>query len=636
MKKLFTLLVVAILAITGANAQNLLTGWDANGATGANTEANKWGWACTYASTAWGTANGAGIRYVDLNATSSPIHLNNDGSTFIGRAFLFRWDGSYWGSTYTLGKGDGASTTQSPINLTACKSYTFNANYEWWNNGTQPTYSFSFVDAVSGNVIATVSSTSMTTKNKYQPVTLTFTCPATGTYFLQIKQISGTGSGNGTLIGVNGVNLVESTTQSLNVTPTSLSFDYLTKSRTFTVSGNMLTSDVALVAPAGITLDKTTVTAAEAQCGAVITATYDGTSTISNGNINITSGTLSQTVTVNAVPTSATSAIVNPSFESSFAGWTNNGMVTQTNASFDPYKAGSIYVEKWTGTAPLAKCGIEQTVSGLLNGLYTLTASGHTTLQSASTNPGGAYIFGNKDSVEVFAPGDYSVTVKVTDGKLKLGFHSYTSGNWVALDNFRLTALPSIIATGTNASQDSVLFTATGQQISIPVSTQLFTNGLTITSSDPTNFAIDITSLPNTGGTVNVTFNGAASMDGNLTISSVNPASPVPGLQRVAVGGTNLVVPLKAVLVPTKVENQTINGFRSYIQNDDVITEFNLEKNAPVRMTIFGVNGVKLAERFYVLNAGANSISINKELSSGIYLVTLNIDGKSVTQKIVK
>lgn len=526
MKKLFTLFALFITAIS-LNAQNLLENWDGNGITGTDSEANKWGWACTV-STTWGTANGSNIRFMDLSSASSPNHLNSDNSVFTGREFLFRWDGGLWGSTYSLGVGDGSGTTVTPIALTACKSYTFSADYEWWNNGTQPTYSFSISDAQSGGtIIATKSATSGTTKNKLQPVSFTFTCPTTGSYYLQIKQTSGTASNNGSIIGVANISLAENTNESLEVNQTSLTFDkFLNKTKTFTVSGNALTSDVTLVAPTGIALSKTTVTVSEAQCGETITATYDETTNISAETISITAGALSKSITVNASNSNdATSSIVNPSFElGNMNGWTNpDGFVIQTNTSL-PGKQGTYYSEKWKSSGSWT-AKLSQTLTGLPNGFYKLTAN---TLNNPNTT-GNAYIYANSvNSDPVLTTGDYSVIVEVTDGNLEIGYNVVAGGNYIAVDNFRLlylgteylTISPSSFFFDKNNLSKNFNVNALGLTADITLTTPagIALSGADVTGSG-TSYTIALANA-NQSNDVTATWDGTIVVDGNISISS--------------------------------------------------------------------------------------------------------------------
>lgn len=217
MKKLSTFFIVAVwafMAISASAQTNLLAGWDANGAIGATSKPNSWGWACSYSGTSWGTANSTGtVRYMDLTATTSPASYLADGTTvFVGRTAMCRWDGNYWASVWTLGKYNGTNTTVQPIPLTAGKSYTFSADIQWWSNGYTPTYSFDITTDATGadlNAVLDTKSSTISSKNKFQAHKQPFTCMTTGNYYIIIKQTSGTASASGTLLGLANVSLTE-------------------------------------------------------------------------------------------------------------------------------------------------------------------------------------------------------------------------------------------------------------------------------------------------------------------------------------------------------------------------------------------------------------------------------------------
>jgi hypothetical protein len=142
-----------------------------------------------------------------------------------------------------------------------------------------------------------------------------------------------------------------------------------------------------------------------------------------------------------ANPLDLTGLITNPNFESNFEGWTNNGMQTQTNTSFT-LKDGNVYVEKWVADSEgnnVPDVSVQQTVTGLPNGSYTLTVSAQNIRQSTGAQQGG-YIFAASAETEVGDMDDYSVNFVVADGTVTLGFKTESStANWVACDNYRLT-----------------------------------------------------------------------------------------------------------------------------------------------------------------------------------------------------
>lgn len=149
-------------------------------------------------------------------------------------------------------------------------------------------------------------------------------------------------------------------------------------------------------------------------------------------------------------PLDVTHYIINPNFESSFTGWTNSEMATQTNNSF-PLKDGNIYIEKWVSRGSnVPDVSIQQELTGIPNGMYKLTAAtgniqqlvdGST--QNISAIPQtGAFLFAGHESVAVDTMKDRSVDFIVVDNKVTIGFKTENgTGNWVTCDNFRLNFL---------------------------------------------------------------------------------------------------------------------------------------------------------------------------------------------------
>ena len=139
--------------------------------------------------------------------------------------------------------------------------------------------------------------------------------------------------------------------------------------------------------------------------------------------------------------TNMTSKITNPSFENDgFNGWVQSNMQTQSNSSFSK-KAGSVYVEKWTGKGgAVGNASVVQTITTLPVGRYKLTVAAQNIQEDSPTaTQTGAYIFANDERTDVGVTGDYSVEFTVLDGVATIGFKAENaSGNWIAVDNFRL------------------------------------------------------------------------------------------------------------------------------------------------------------------------------------------------------
>ncbi len=148
-----------------------------------------------------------------------------------------------------------------------------------------------------------------------------------------------------------------------------------------------------------------------------------------------------------AAGVSFTRAIVNPSFElGDRTGWEENygGNTSGTN-NFGK-KTGSIFLERWTSSANGGKLSdgyIKQTVTGLPNGYYTLTAEMQNLEQAndPATDGKGYYLVANDDSTEVAVAGEtVKVTTNVTDGTITIAAAiKGCTGNWVCVDNFQLT-----------------------------------------------------------------------------------------------------------------------------------------------------------------------------------------------------
>lgn len=134
-------------------------------------------------------------------------------------------------------------------------------------------------------------------------------------------------------------------------------------------------------------------------------------------------------------PLDVTNFIVNPSFETgNLNGWTNQGMGTQNNNSFDK-KNGTWYAERWQASGNLPNSSILQTLSNLPNGFYRLTVA-------AGFGGNGAYVVANDYKTEIHDNADYNVIANVTDGTLTVGVKlENSSSNYVRFDNFRLEYL---------------------------------------------------------------------------------------------------------------------------------------------------------------------------------------------------
>ncbi len=141
--------------------------------------------------------------------------------------------------------------------------------------------------------------------------------------------------------------------------------------------------------------------------------------------------------------TDYTSKIKNPSFESGQTSWTISGLQTQTNSVFT-LKSGSTYMEKWTGKGgAVGSASALQSISGLAPGKYKLTAAAQNIQEDdATAAQSGAYIFAGDAKTTVTVRNTYSVEFTYVSGSVDIGFEAVNaSGNWIAVDNFRLSLI---------------------------------------------------------------------------------------------------------------------------------------------------------------------------------------------------
>ena len=136
-------------------------------------------------------------------------------------------------------------------------------------------------------------------------------------------------------------------------------------------------------------------------------------------------------------PTDVTYAITNSGFEyRDLTGWTATDFWYMDNTALNN-KAGIGWVESYAGGGIPDGRNIQQTLTGLENGLYEVTVYGHLQQGSGSN---GFYVYANSDKTAIGSTDqDYSVRTTITDGQLtiKLGTEG-CNGNWAAFDKVRL------------------------------------------------------------------------------------------------------------------------------------------------------------------------------------------------------
>ena len=73
-----------------------------------------------------------------------------------------------------------------------------------------------------------------------------------------------------------------------------------------------------------------------------------------------------------------------------------------------------------------------------------------------------------------------------------------------------------------------------------------------------------------------------------------------------------------------------------YIKGNAIVTDFELAQSSIVEISVFNAQGILISKEKAICNAGSNQRTLSANSASGVYLVRMSVDGKSVTQKIVK
>lgn len=146
-------------------------------------------------------------------------------------------------------------------------------------------------------------------------------------------------------------------------------------------------------------------------------------------------------------PIDYTKYITNPSFEVKASdGWTNAGLVNQSNSSFTK-KKGNTYMEKWTDKGKaVGSASISQVIKNLPDGQYKLIVAAQNLDQnSTSKKCTGASIFVDNLTTSVYTPNDYSIKFTSITGEVTIGYRAENAtGNWLAVDNFRLYLIGTV------------------------------------------------------------------------------------------------------------------------------------------------------------------------------------------------
>ena len=155
-------------------ADNMLGKWA--GIVGNNSgRPTDYGWANTYASLPWNTANStSGVRYLDVTSGHT---LESDNSVYKGRIMYIRWDGSAYSS----------STYSYPVKLEKGVRYEFSWLYEYVSNAAAGAkMNVSISSAANGTGVITSKTFTSGSANKLRKGDFTFVSQSEGTYYLTI------------------------------------------------------------------------------------------------------------------------------------------------------------------------------------------------------------------------------------------------------------------------------------------------------------------------------------------------------------------------------------------------------------------------------------------------------------------
>jgi len=417
------------------------------------------------------------------------------------------------------------------------------------------------------------------------------------------------------------------------VVPTSLTFNPTALVKTFEVTGGYLTGDATLVAPAGIQLDKTTLTAAEVAAGVIVTATFDNATVISNGSITITSGLLNKSITVNTsidpvLSTSITSSrfdevlasgsftvsgsnltsdisitapagiIVNPTTISKGTGAVTDVAVSVTYNGTTPNISGNIVVTSGVATKNVA------VVAALNSNNYTPLYSSLTNIIAEPyCNSLSTYAGWGSNSLASDYVYSGARSIKVT-GKCGGSLDYNLTGKIVGNKTYRVKAMVSTNGTGevkiglsgaTASAITQTISTTTGQWLPLDFN---FTTQATVAS-------------------VNMYFNSCETQ--TATESFIDNWE---------------MYDITSLLTSVNQLNNT--KFNTYVADSKIVADFNLDQASAVEFSVYNTQGMLIATQKGNFNSGANHTVLNANLTSGVYIVKIAQNGKFFTQKVIK
>jgi len=300
-----------------------------------------------------------------------------------------------------------------------------------------------------------------------------------------------------------------------NLSSSILTLDELNTTGSFTVSGLNLTNNIMLTAPTGITVSPTTI--ASNALNTPVTVTYNGTTTPINGNIVLTSGSVTQNVAVNAM-TNATcfaplyptgNIIVDPICNSyTTDGWGTKGINTDPTYVYCGDKSGMIN----SGSYDRVLTGVMK-----INTKYRVKAkvwkvSGTVGIGVYGWNGTAADIYKEVTTAGSWQDVDFTFTTSATLKTTGQGVF-FNSGTGY-IDNWEMYEVPRIIL-----SSSSLTYSGAGTK-KVAVTGSKLTSNISITV--PTGFTVSPATLPSTaaGDSLSITFDGVTTTSGYVYLTS--------------------------------------------------------------------------------------------------------------------
>ena len=315
---------------------------------------------------------------------------------------------------------------------------------------------------------------------------------------------------------------------SINVSKSSLSFDELYTSDSFTVTGSNLSDSISITAPTGITVSPDILDSVASNV--TVNVTYDGTSVIDD-NITLTSGSEVLDIPVKASPnascftplyTDIPNLIADPLMNTITDSWGNVSVITGSDVD-----CGSHCV-KITGSDICYPNGGSIT-TGSITWLPFVTYRFHARVRTMD----GTFNMGVQNANIDGASGDYNIKVPNTNGVWTDYDATFTAGasptSGVAffnncgastgkvayIDNWELYALPGI-----STSTSSIYLDDYANSASFKVTGVNLSESITLSVSD--GLELDQTALASdaVGVTVNVTSTNTDPLTGTITLTS--------------------------------------------------------------------------------------------------------------------